>query len=63
MNEYIGKRGLVRLGTMQFAIIVRDVKSSYGVVRLLCEPENGTGKEWKDITSVELDSTPDNGTA
>ena len=46
------------LGNVTVAFKVKDVKSSYGNMRLLVEPMSGTGACWIDATrAVEMTAT------
>ena len=43
---------LVNFDQIDVACIVRDVKSSYGRVRLLVEPVAGSGRQWVETSRL-----------
>jgi len=52
MLPAIGARVLVEFEQVRIACMVRDVKNSYGRVRLLVEPIYGAGEQWIEMARV-----------
>lgn len=44
----------VHLGKMRFRATIVDVANKYGVQRVLLEPDDGDGQEWKNLDTVTL---------
>ena len=54
MSEAIGTNVSVAFkGSVTVDCIVRDVKTSYGTVRYLIEPQAGTGRAWVDAVPTK----------
>jgi hypothetical protein len=51
---HIGKSGLLPLDGIQIKVMVKDVKTSYGVERFLIAPEAGSGEVWVNAERVSL---------
>lgn len=50
----IGRQAKYRVGGMTFTVTITDVRPRYGVVDVEITPVHGTGKQWVQLTSVEL---------
>jgi hypothetical protein len=52
MIPSVGQAVLVNFDQINIACIIRDVKTSYGRVRLLVEPISGVGQQWVEISRL-----------
>ena len=52
LAQYIDKQGTIRLGGLTVAVVVMDVKLSYGKPRFLVTPTLGEGTVW--VEAVKL---------
>lgn len=50
LHPTIGQVVVVRMESFGIDMLVKDVKQSYGQIRLLVAPLNGTGEAWVDIS-------------
>lgn len=50
----VGKHGLLRVDEMQFPVVIRDVKCSYGTDRYEVAPVNGRGTQWVNADRVKV---------
>jgi hypothetical protein len=47
-DQYVKKVVHIELGGLRVAVVVLDVKKSYGKVRFLVSPVRGTGEVWTE---------------
>jgi len=52
MTPAIGQRVSVNFESVRVTCYVRNVKSSYGRLRLEVEPEMGSGKQWVEMSRL-----------
>lgn len=54
MVPAIGQETLIHTGIagLEVSVVVRDVKTAYGNIRLLVAPKDGRGQAWVDLTRV-----------
>lgn len=52
MTPAVGQRVSVRFEELRITCQVRNVKSSYGRVRLLVAPESGSGEQWVEMSRL-----------
>lgn len=52
MAPAIGQRVSVNFESVRVTCQVRNVKSSYGRVRLLVAPESGSGEQWVEVSRL-----------
>ena len=57
MAVAIGQIVNVRVEAFTIPMTVKDVKSSYGNIRLEVEPLSGTGRAWIELSRVAIPST------
>lgn len=57
MTPAIGQRVSVNFESVRVTCSVRNVKSSYGRVRLLVAPEFGSGEQWVEMSRLNVPST------
>lgn len=57
MTPAVGQRVSVRFEELRITCSVRNVKSSYGRVRLLVAPESGSGEQWVEMSRLNLPTT------
>jgi hypothetical protein len=52
----LGKTGYLSgaLGAVRFEVVITDVKSAYGDVRVLVTPKAGEGTAWVSLNRVQL---------
>ena len=53
-TKYVGKSGSVKVGTMQVAVKIHDVRSMFGRIDLEVEPVAGSGSTWVEDKIVTL---------
>ncbi len=53
IEKYVGKKAYIQYGNLTIPVEVKDVKNSYGVIRCLVSPINGSGQEWKENVIVK----------
>ena len=54
MAKWIDKKGMLGIDGMEFPVIVRDVKQSYGNLRVLVTPVGGDGSTWVDASRLGI---------
>ena len=54
LTEYIGQTVSWPRGRMNVTCTVKDAKQSYGCIRLLIVPLDGSGETWVNLDSVTL---------
>lgn len=57
MTPAIGQRVSVNFEDIRVVCNVRNVKSSYGRIRLLVAPENGSGEQWVEMSRLNVPAT------
>jgi hypothetical protein len=55
LNEYIGQTATLPYRGLSVRVIVKDVKQSYGRVRLLVQHADGERQTWVNLESVKLE--------
>lgn len=50
----LGKKATYNYGDLKFEVIIKDVKSAYGVERYLIVPVSGSGHTWVFSKSVKV---------
>lgn len=46
VQNFVGKTGRVELAGLEFDVVVRDYKHTWGHPRFLIEPKRGSGQRW-----------------
>ena len=52
-TAYLGKRAIVYLGGLHVAVVIANVKQSYGRTRFLVSPVAGSGSVWVENVAVQ----------
>lgn len=48
VRQFVGKTGTVELGGLEFEVIIKDYKRSWGRERFLIAPKSGEGMKWAE---------------
>ena len=46
LNKYINRKVDINLGGLKIAVVITDIKTSYGKTRFLVSPVAGKGEVW-----------------
>ncbi|RIV26728.1 hypothetical protein D2Q93_04205 [Alicyclobacillaceae bacterium I2511] len=46
MKKYWGRKGFYQANGIEFQVLIKEVRNSYGRLQFLIEPEEGRGQKW-----------------